>query len=278
MTIPNPTSTSRPGRWISIVVIVLGALGIVYALGGGVLRGFTAHEATSNTYSADASGIEELRIDSSASAFEIRFADVEEATLEVTTDGGPAQQWRLEREGAALSVHTDWRWNWLGFGIVLGDRVGEERAILTLPAELERAGLDLEAGVSAGSFDAAGDWGAASLDLSAGDVDLAGTAESLSVEVSAGEARIDVGTAGAVDLDVSAGRIIGALTGDQPASIDARVSAGSIDLVIPDGEYAVTEDTSAGDSDVRVVDDPSATATIDVQVSAGSVTLRGAER
>ncbi|SFS17872.1 Putative adhesin [Agrococcus baldri] len=278
MTIPTPTSTSRPGRWISIVVIVLGAIAILYGVGGGVLRGFGSHQATSNDYSADASGVEELHIDSSASAFEIRFADVDEATLEVTTNGGPVQQWRLEREGDVLSVDTDWRWNWLGFGIILGDRVGEERAVLTLPAELEHRGLGLEVGVSAGSFEASGDWGAASVELSAGDVDLAGTAESLAVEVSAGEARIEVGTAGAVDLDVSAGRIVGSLSGEQPASIDARVSAGRIDLSIPDGEYAVTEETSAGSSDVHVVDDPSATSTIDVQVSAGNVTLRGEGR
>lgn len=278
MTIPNPASTNRPGRWISIVVIVLGAIGIIYGVGGGVLRGFSSHEATSNAYSADATGIGELRIDSSASAFEIRFADVDEATLDVTTNGGPVQQWRMERSRDVLVVDTDWRWNWLGFGIILGDRVGEERAILTLPAELETRGLGLEVDVSAGSFEATGDWGEASIKVGAGDVDVAGTAESLSVEVSAGEARIDIGTAGAVHLDVSAGRIVGSLTGEQPASIDARVSAGSIDLVIPDGEYAVTEETSAGDSEVRVVDNPNASSTIDVDVSAGSVTLRGEAR
>lgn len=278
MTIPAPSTTSRPGRWISIVLIVLGAIGVVYGVGSGVVRGFASHAATDHSYTADVTGVEELRIDSSAAAFEVRFGDVDEATLEVATSGGPVQQWHLTRSRDILVVGTDWRFNWFGFGIMLGDQGGEERAVLTLPAELEHRGLGLEVGVSAGSFEAAGDWGAASIDLSAGEVDLAGSAESLSVEVSAGEARIDVDTAGVVDLDVSAGRIIGALTGEQPASIDARVSAGNIDLVIPDGEYAVTEDTSAGDSDVRVVDDPSATATIDVQVSAGSVTLRGDER
>ena len=40
--------------------------------------------------------------------------------------------------------------------------------------------------------EAAGDWGAASIDLSAGSADLSGSAESLFVNVSAGEARIDV--------------------------------------------------------------------------------------
>lgn len=277
MTITTPTST-RPGRWISIILIVLGAIGIVYGVGSGVVRGFAAHAATSDSLTADVDGIDELQIDSSAAEFEVRFGDVEQATLDVTTDGGPVQEWQLSRSGGALVVDSERRWRWFGFGIMFGDRVGEERAVLTLPAALEREGLGLEAEVSAGSFEAAGDWGAASLDLSAGGADLSGTAESLLVSVSAGEARIDVETAGAVTLDVSAGRIIGELAGDQPASITATASAGSIELTIPDGPYAVTEQASAGDSDVRVVDDPSAASTIDVDVSAGSVTLRGDQR
>ncbi|MCH1883407.1 DUF4097 family beta strand repeat-containing protein [Agrococcus sp. ARC_14] len=275
MTIPTPTATNRPGRWISILVIVLGAIGIVYGVGSGVVRGFSSHAATSNGYTADAAGVEELRIDSSAAAFEIRFDDVDQARLDVTSDGGPTQEWRLSREGSTLEVDTDWRWHWFGFGVILGDRVGEERAVLTLPAALERQELGLDVQVASGSFETAGDWGTTAIDLSAGDVDLTGTAESLSIEVAAGEARIDVATTGAVDLDVSAGRVVGALTGEQPASIDARVSAGSIELTIPDGEYAVTEQVSAGDSEVRVVDDPSAASTIDVEVSAGHVSLRG---
>ena len=276
MTISTPTT--RPGRWISILLIVLGAIGVVYGVGSGVVRGVASHAAPAHSYTADVTGIEELRIDSSAAAFEVRFGDVDEATLEVATNGGPAQQWHLSRAGDTLVVDTDRRWRWFGFGIMFGDRGGEERATLTLPAELEHRGLGLEVGVSAGSFEAAGDWAAAGVDLSAGSIDLSGTADSLAIEVSAGEARLDLATAGAVDLDVSAGRVIGALTGEQPASIDARVSAGSNDLTSPDGEYAVTEQASAGDSDVRVVDDPNAASTIDVDVSAGSVTLRGDER
>ncbi len=276
MTISTPTT--RPGRWISMLLIVLGAIGIVYGVGSGVVRGFASHAATSDTFTADVEGVDELQIDSSATAFEIRFGDVDQATLDVTTNGGPVQQWHLSRSGGTLVVDTDRRWRWFGFGIMFGDRVGEERAVLTLPAALERQGLGLETEISAGSFEAAGDWGAASIDLSAGSADLSGTAESLFVSVSAGEARLDVETAGTVALDVSAGRIVGALTGEQPASIDASASAGSIDLTIPDGEYAVTEQASAGDSDVRVVDDPNAASTIDVDVSAGSVTLRGDDR
>lgn len=285
MTISNPTSaqrrphsTNRAGRWISIVVIVLGAIGIVFALGGGVVRGLAAHSATSGTYTAAADGIEQLQIDSSAAAFEIRFDDVEEATLRVMTNGGPVQQWSLQRSGDVLIVDADRRWGWFGLGDALGERGGEEVAVLTLPAALERAELDLETEVSAGSFTAAGDWGSASVDLSAGSADLSGTAASLAVQVSAGEARIDVATGGTVQLDVSAGRIVGSLTGEQPSSIDATVSAGAIELTIPDGEYAVSQSVSAGDADVRVIDDPTAASTIDVEVSAGSVRLIGSTR
>lgn len=285
MTIHNPTSaqpraysSNRAGRWISIVVIVLGAIGIVFALGGGVVRGLAAHSATSGTYTAAADGIQQLQIDSSAAAFEIRFDDVEEATLQVVTNGGPVQQWSLQRSGDALVVDTDGRWGWFTLSGMLGERGGDEVAVLTLPAALERAELDLEADVSAGSFMAGGDWGAASVDLSAGSADLSGTAASLAVQVSAGEARIDVATGGTVQLDVSAGRIVGSLSGEQPSSIDATVSAGAIELTIPDGEYAVTESVSAGEADVRVIDDQSAASTIDVEVSAGSVTLIGSQR
>ncbi len=274
MTIPTPAATTRPGRWLSILVIVLGAIGIVYGVGSGVVRGIASHAATSGSHTADAAGVERLQIDSAAAAFEVRFGDVDEATLDVATDGGPVQEWRLSRSGDTLIVDTDRGWRWFGFGIMFGDRVGEEHAVLTLPAELERDRLGLEAEVAAGSFEVAGDWGATSLDLSAGSADLSGTAESLSVHVSAGEARLDVAAAGTVRLDVSAGRIVGALTGEQPSSIDATVSAGTVALTVPDGAYAVTEHAEAGSADVRVTDDPSAASTIDVQVSAGSITLR----
>lgn len=275
MTIPT---TTRPGRWISILAVVVGSIGLVFAIGGGVVRGVAAHSPTSQSWSASADGIEALRIDSTAAGFEVRFDDIDEATLDASTDGGPVQQWQLAREGATLRVATENRWGWWGFGRWFGDRGGEERVVLTLPAELERAALDLDVEVSAGSFDADAEWGTALVDLSAGSVSLAGDAASLGLSVSAGEARLDLASSGDVTLDVSAGRVIGSLTGEQPASITADVSAGSVELGIPDGAYAVTQDVSAGDATIDVDDDRDATSTIDVQVSAGSIALRGETR
>lgn len=275
MTIPT---TTRPGRWISMLAIVLGTLGLVFAIGGGVVRGFAAHSPTSQSWTASADGIEALRVDTTAAGFEVRFDDIDEARLDASTDGGPVQRWQLVRDGATLRAETDRRLGWWGFGRWFGEGGGEERVVLTLPAELERAGLDLDVDVSAGSFDADAEWGTALVDLSAGSVDIAGDAESLGISVSAGEARLDVASRGDVTLDVSAGRVIGALTGEQPASITADVSAGSIELSIPDGAYAVTQDVSAGDATIDVDDERDATSTIDVQVSAGSIALRGETR
>lgn len=275
MTIPT---TARPGSWISILLVVLGAIALVFAIGGGVVRGVAAHSATNQSWTASADGVEALRIDSTAAGFEVRFDDIDEARLDASTDGGPVQQWQLVRDGATLRAQTDHRWGWWGFGRWFGDRGGEEHVVLTLPAELERAGLDLDVDVAAGSFDADADWGTAIVDLSAGSVDLAGDADSLGLTVSAGEARLDLASSGDVTLDVSAGRVIGALTGEQPASITAEVSAGSIELGIPGGDYAVTQDVSAGDATIDVDEDRDATSTIDVQVSAGSIALRSETR
>ncbi len=272
------TAPNRPGRWISILLVVLGSIGLVFAVGGGVVRGVAAHSATSQSWSAPADGVEALRVDTAAAGFEVRFDDIDEARLDASTDGGPVQSWRLERDGATLRVDAEHRWGWFGFGGWFGGRNGEEHVVLTLPAALERAGLDLDVDVAAGSFDADADWGTALVQLSAGSVDLAGDAESLGLEVSAGEARLDLATAGDVTMQVSAGRVIGALTGEQPASITADVSAGSIELSIPDGSYAVTQDVSAGDATIDVDDDRDAASTIDVQVSAGSISLRGETR
>ncbi len=272
------TAPNRPGRWISILLVVLGSIGLVFAVGGGVVRGVAAHSATSQSWSAPADDVEALRVDTAAAGFEVRFDDIDEARLDASTDGGPVQSWRLERDGATLRVDAEHRWGWFGFGGWFGGRNGEEHVVLTLPAALERASLDLDVDVAAGSFDADADWGTALVQLSAGSVDLAGDAESLGLEVSAGEARLDLATAGDVTMQVSAGRVIGALTGEQPASITADVSAGSIELSIPDGSYAVTQDVSAGDATIDVDDDRDAASTIDVQVSAGSISLRGETR
>jgi hypothetical protein len=55
------------------------------------------------------------------------------------------------------------------------------------------------------------------------------------------------------------------------------VSAGSFDLALPDGDYDVTSDVSAGRLDNRLSTSASASNRVAVQLSAGAVTLRNAD-
>ena len=59
-----------------------------------------------------------------------------------------------------------------------------------------------------------------------------------------------------------------------PRTLELDVSAGSLDVTVPDGDYDVTSDVSAGDFDNRVGSTPGADSTVDVQVSAGKAILQ----
>lgn len=270
----GPAPARRPGSWVAIVAIVVGSVLALIALGQGIVRGIGSFAPTSATDTASAEGMLGVRLDASRGHVAIDFAEVDEARLEVSSDGGPVQDWRLRRDGATLVAETvpawPFGWTW-GLGW-LGDD-DAERATLILPQRLRTAGLDLDARVSAGSLEAEAGWGTAAVEVSAGHVSLGGTAERAELEVSAGEILVDLSSLGEAELDVSAGRIVGTVVGDQPRSIAATVSAGSVELEVPRGEYRVTEALSAGSAQLDVDRSPSATSTIDVDVSAGSVRI-----
>ena len=118
-----------------------------------------------------------------------------------------------------------------------------------LPSSLE--GLDADFGLGAGDLTAEGDFGELELDLGAGRATLSGSADVLTVDVSAGRADLDLADVRSAKLTVSAGSLVGTLTGDQPDAITLDVSAGSADLTVPEGDYDVSSDVSAGDFDNR---------------------------
>ena len=178
-------------------------------------------------------------------------------------------RWSLERDGDTLTVSSP-RWEW-GMGWVFG---GSGSAVLLLPDDLE--GLDAELQMAAGSFHADGEFGAVGLSVGAGEVDLAGAADDLTIDLSAGRATLDLADVDTADLTVSAGSMDAALTGSQPSDIRAEVSAGSLNLVVPEGSYDVTSDVSAGNFRNSLGSDPGADSTISVNLSAGQVSLRSA--
>ena len=74
-----------------------------------------------------------------------------------------------------------------------------------------------------------------------------GSARTLVVDLSAGAAEILLDDVREATFSVSAGAIDSRLTGVAPRQVTVDVSAGSLDLTLPDAIYDVRSDVSAGD-------------------------------
>lgn len=265
---PDAAATRGSSTVVAVLLIVFGALIVLVTIVGAVFSTIRAAAVSTETRTAAVTGVDALTVELNAGSLTVKYADVDEAQLEVTAPFG-GDRWTLERNGDTLTVASP-RWEW-GMGWVFG---GSGRAVLVLPEDLE--GLDAELQMGAGSFHADGEFGVVGLSVGAGEVDLAGSADDVTVDLSAGRATLDLADIDTADLTVSAGSMDAAFTGSQPSDIRAEVSAGSLNLVVPDGSYDVTSDVSAGNFRNTLGSDPGADSTISVSVSAGQVSLRSA--
>lgn len=263
---PPPSSGSRV---VAILVIVFGGLVLLGAMVSAAVGTIASASVSTSTRTADAAGVEQLDVDAAAGTLRVEFTDVTEAELEVTSSWG-ADVWRLDRQGDTLAVASPDRFGWFGWRGWFGDQRAD--AVLRLPAEL--AGLDADVSLSAGEFITDGEFGTLGLSLAAGSFDVTGSAESLTADMSAGRGTLELEDVRTAELTVSAGSMDARLTGTQPDAIDMDVSAGSLRLTVPDGEYDVTSDVSAGGFDNAVGSTPGASSTVSVQVSAGEAVLR----
>ncbi len=265
---PTPTGPRTSSVVVAIVFVVVGALIILGSIASAVFTTVRSATVTTGTATADVRGVTQLDVDLSAGVLSVEFADVDDAQLEVVSSAG-ISRWKLERDGDTLVIASpDPTWNFPGgFG-------GVARAVLTLPEPL--AGVDADLQMSAGQLIVDGALGALDLNVGAGDAQVRGSATSATVQVSAGHAVLDLADVQTGDFTVSVGSIEARLTGEQPRAITAEVSAGGLDLAVPDGTYAVKTDVAAGDVTNLLDASPRAANTIDVRVSAGHATLRTA--
>lgn len=264
---PTPSSPRRNGaaKPVAIVTIAVGAVLLLGAAASAVASTVVGSSTGAQTLTADADGLTALRIDASEGAVSVVFDDVDEAVLDVS--GRLAGPWTLKREGDILKVDSPQgvlQWTW-------GDGA---RATLTLPTELETAGLDADLSLSSGSLTTDAQFGDVTIEVGAGTLRLDGSAESLELELDAGRADIDLADVANASIDISAGTVVASLTGDAPRSVDIDVSAGSLDLTLPDESYDVREDVSAGSVDNRLQTSSQSPRAVEVAVSAGSVALR----
>ncbi len=264
----QPSASGTP-RVIAIVVIVFGALVILGGILSAVISTAAAASVHTTTRSVAVAGVSELDVDVAAGSLRVEFADVAEAELEVTSSWG-ADRWTFDRQDDRLVVSSPERFGPWFFDGWFADGPGD--AVLRLPSSLEGANADIS--LAAGDLGIEGAFGELALDLGAGRADIAGSADTVTADVSAGRADLDLDDVSTASLTVSAGALNAVLTGSQPGDIVVDVSAGSMELTVPEGDYDVTSDVSAGGFDNQVGSSPGASSTIDVRVSAGQVLLR----
>jgi hypothetical protein len=259
----NPRPSNSAGRVITILTALLGVGVLVAVVWGGMRSTFAASNTSSETQTLAVGGVTDLDVDVAATTLSIRFDDVPEASLEVRdSDGGP---WTFERSGGTLRVETPRGAFVSWFGSDNG------RAVLTLPAELE--GADAAFDLGAGNLTAAGEFGELDLGMGAGEMTVSGSAASLVADVSAGRANVDLEGVRTANLQLAAGDMVARLGGDAPSEVRVSVSAGSLELTLPDEEYDVTSDVSAGEVDNGLRTASGASAQVSVEVAAGSARL-----
>ncbi|GAA4490063.1 DUF4097 family beta strand repeat-containing protein [Microbacterium panaciterrae] len=256
---------------ITVVAIVVGALSLAVAGGTAAVaattQAVTGSGTTASGITADVQGVRSLNLDASAGSVSIRFGDVTQATLR--SEGQGNTNWKMQRVGDTLQVRNPqapfgWWFNtWFQDGPTM---------TLTLPKDLEGT-LNADLTLDAGALDAAGDFDVVTARVSAGQLTVDGAARTFTARVDAGAAHLRLRDVGTADLTMSAGQLDAAFTGSAPDDMKLDVSAGSMDVTVPSGTYALSKDVSAGTLDARIPTDPSAAHRIQVNLSAGGVTL-----
>lgn len=266
---PTPQGNPRGhGTALNITLAVIGGLVILTLLISSARSAFAALNRDSTTQNASVQGVGGLQITAGSGSFDLRFAKVDEATLEV--DSSNSRDWELKREGNKLVVDSPDSWdNWCFFGC--GSY--ENTAVLTLPESMNDGSLDASFELAAGDFNAVGSYKNLAIEVGAGQLDMSGTAQSAKVHLGAGRAEVSLEDVKQAEFDISAGHLSGTLSGKAPQNITAIVSAGALELELPDDTYDLRQNVEAGDVSNLLATDMDSPNKISVDVSAGHATF-----
>jgi len=263
---PQRSSATKP---LMIVFAVIGGATLLAILLTTVFSSVIGLSRGSATMTADMTGVTGVSVDSSAAEFTLEFGAVPEATLE--TSGLHADSWHLVRDGAELQVQAPNQWmNWCFFNCNFEDN----HVTLTLPEELNDGSLDADFDLAAGRLIANGDFDRLEVELGAGEATVNGAANELDAQISAGSANLNLANVQTAELEVAAGRMITELTGDAPDTVNAEVSAGRLEVTLPDTEYAVNSEVSAGNLDNQLQTNAASNHRVNVELAAGNATLQ----
>ena len=255
------------------VTIALAAVGGVVLLGSGTaaaVAGVGTIAPKSEVSAIDVSGVQKLDAEIDGAELRIEFYDGDEAQLQA--EHGSTNGWTLRTDGDELKVRTP-QHGWFGLGWLTPDWFGEgDRVILQLPESL--AGLDTDLTLNAGMISADGEFDSVDLDINAGRLQLAGAASSLELSLNAGRADVELDGVEEAELEISAGRADAEFTGSTPREVSANVSAGQLNLTLPEDSYDVRQEVSAGNLNNGLRQDPDSANLVRITVSAGTANLR----
>ncbi|MGM1018431.1 MAG: hypothetical protein ACQEW8_12935 [Actinomycetota bacterium] len=277
----NPAATTAPPRNsarkpILIVTAVVGGLALLGVGGTGAFAAVSDLTRSDSASTLDVTGVKSLDLEVGASDVTVEFGDVDQAELVVT--GGRGGQWTLDRDDDELVVRSPQSFFGWSFGNWFGNWFGnEERVLLTLPDELQGSMFDADLSLSAGSLDVEGDFGTLVAEVGAGALTVSGSASEVDADINAGRAEINMANVDEADFTIAAGRLIADLTGTAPDSVTIDVSAGSLDLTVPDESYDVRSEVSAGSFDNRLDVSTTSRHSIVATVSAGSATVEAGD-
>lgn len=263
---PGPRGSAKP---LNILLAAIGSLVLLTMLISTTRSAVATLSSSHVVKTASIQGVTSLDVKAQSGTFSLKFAEISEATLEVRSNSGT--DWKLQREGQELVVRAPNSWgDWCFFGCTAEDN----KITLTLPQQLNDGSLDASLSLSAGEFTANGNFDDLVLDVGAGLLELNGASNTLDATLGAGRADLSLANVQSATLDVSAGRMNTELTGQAPGEVNASVSAGMLDLVLPDVPYDVTSDVSAGSVQNNLDTSSTAKHLVSVETSAGTSILR----
>lgn len=258
-----PSPAARHGATRAVVLTVGGLLVVLFIVQGVLaLLGLWFRTSTTSAIASDGR-ISEVRV------------NVDAGTVRLTPGDAVAGE-RTDRYGLvrpSVSVRRD------GDVLVVEGRCGRvwltgswcsTAVTLTVPADVR---VTVHSG--AGSVHLGALTGPIDVSTGAGDVTLTGTAGVVVVDAGAGNVR-GVGLAGtSVDASSGAGEVRLAFV-RPPSNVRAESGAGSVAVVLPDGEtvYRVDADSGAGSRSVDVRTSATADALVYAHSGAGDVTVR----
>lgn len=262
---PTPQPV-RSRSAVAVVVAVIGAVALVFSLGNGVLAGVAAAGGRSDVLTAPIDDVRSVDLQVDRATMLVRFGDVPEATLSVEQPGLAFGAWRLRSNGGTLEVRSPDSWGPF-------NRWSRTDVTLTLPRDLAGQ-VNFDGAFNAGNISVDGDFAAMDVEVNAGRLRLGGSADALRVELNAGEVTAELADVATLDAAVQAGALNATLTGTPPRSVDADLTAGMIDLAVPDAEYAVSHSgVLASTGNVTVRQDPASPLTMDLRVQLGELSV-----